>query len=83
MLGRRRPPPYCPGFRSTRCAKRTVISRNHVRGAGQDGINVLSRSTTLTRNRTVRNADLGIQAVKGVIDGGGNRPAGTGIRASA
>jgi parallel beta-helix repeat protein len=58
--------------------KRTLISRNHVRGAGQDGINVLSRSTTLTRNRAVHNDDLGIQAVKGVIDGGGNRASGNG-----
>jgi parallel beta-helix repeat protein len=58
--------------------KRTLISRNHVRGAGQDGINVLSDSTTLTRNRTFRNADLGIQAVQGVIDGGGNRASGNG-----
>jgi parallel beta-helix repeat protein len=58
--------------------KRTQISRNHVRGAGVDGINVLSRSTTLTRNRAVRNGDLGIDAVPGVIDGGGNRASGNG-----
>jgi hypothetical protein len=58
--------------------KRTLISRNHVVGSGRDGINVLSRSTKLTRNRAVRNADLGIQAVEGVIDGGGNRASGNG-----
>jgi parallel beta-helix repeat protein len=58
--------------------KRTLISRNHVRGAGADGINVLSRSTKLTRNRAVRNGDLGIDAVQGVIDGGGNRASGNG-----
>jgi parallel beta-helix repeat protein len=58
--------------------KRTLISRNHIRGAGVDGINVLSRSTKLTRNRAVRNGDLGIDAVQGVIDGGGNRASGNG-----
>ena len=68
--------PSASGISVDPVPKRTVISRNHVRGAGQDGINVLSRSTTLTRNRTVRNADLGIRAVKGVIDGGGNRASG-------
>jgi hypothetical protein len=30
-------------------------------------------STRLTRNRAVRNADLGIEAVPGVLDGGGNK----------
>jgi parallel beta-helix repeat protein len=58
--------------------KRTLISHNHVVGAGRDGISVLSRSTRLTKNRAVRNDRLGIKAVKGVIDGGGNRASGNG-----
>ena len=37
-----------------------------------------SRSTTITKNRAVRNGGLGIQAVEGVIDGGGNRASGNG-----
>ncbi|MCD6016346.1 MAG: hypothetical protein K0R88_2430 [Solirubrobacterales bacterium] len=41
-------------------------------GAGDDGFDVESRSTRLTKNRAVRNADLGIAALRGVIDGGGN-----------
>ena len=31
-----------------------------------------ARTTKLTRDRAVRNADLGIETVRGVIDGGGN-----------
>jgi parallel beta-helix repeat protein len=58
--------------------KRTRVSRNHVLGSGRDGINILSDSTKLTKNRTVRNGDLGIDAVEGVIDGGGNRASGNG-----
>jgi hypothetical protein len=39
---------------------------------------VESASTTLTRNLAVHNGDLGIEAVPGVTDGGGNRAAGNG-----
>jgi large repetitive protein len=80
----------------------SVVRRNHVRGAGEDGvhlnrktkhtllrgnrashstddgIDVESRSMKLTKNRAVRNRDLGIEAVRGVIDGGGNRASGNG-----
>ena len=52
--------------------KRTLIRRNLVVGSAGDGINVGSRGTKLTGNRAFRNGDLGIQAVRGVIDGGGN-----------
>jgi len=58
--------------------KRTLISRNRIVGAGADGIDVESRSTKLTRNQARRNGDLGIEAVRGVIDGGGNRASGNG-----
>ena len=53
-------------------ARRTRIRRNLVVGAARDGIFVLNRRTKLTGNRAFRNGDLGIQAVRGVIDGGGN-----------
>jgi parallel beta-helix repeat protein len=57
---------------------RTLLSRNHVFGAGTTGIKVGSPSTTLTRNEARRNGKLGINAVPGVIDGGGNRASGNG-----
>jgi parallel beta-helix repeat protein len=50
-----------------------VLERNHVTSSrNDDGIDVEGTSVTLTRNRAVRNADLGIEAPDGVIDGGGN-----------
>ena len=52
--------------------RRTRIRRNLVVGAERDGILALNRRTKLTGNRAFRNGDLGIQAVRGVIDGGGN-----------
>jgi parallel beta-helix repeat protein len=53
-------------------ARRTRLRRNLVVGSARDGIFVLNRRTKLTGNRAFRNGDLGIQAVRGVIDGGGN-----------
>ena len=53
-------------------AKRTLLDRNLARDAGEDGFGVDSRRTKLTRNRAVHNDDLGIAAVRGVTDGGGN-----------
>jgi parallel beta-helix repeat protein len=58
----------------------SVLRRNVAKGAGDDGFDVESRSAKLTKNRARRNADLGIDAVKGVIDGGGNRASGNGDR---
>ena len=46
--------------------------RNVATRSGDDGFDIASRSAKLTRNRAWRNADLGIEAVRGVIDGGGN-----------
>ena len=48
------------------------LRRNVAIGSGDDGFDVESRSSTLTRNRALRNAGLGIDAVRGVLDGGGN-----------
>ena len=61
----------------------TLIERNRVIGATDDGIQVLGPSTglattTITRNVAVHNGDLGIVAVTGTIDGGGNHAAGNG-----
>jgi parallel beta-helix repeat protein len=50
----------------------SVLRRNVASGAKDDGFDVESRSTRLAKNRATHNADLGIQAVRGVIDGGGN-----------
>jgi large repetitive protein len=55
-----------------------VLKRNVATGAKDDGFDVESRSTRLAKNRATRNAALGIKAVKGVIDGGGNRAHGNG-----
>jgi hypothetical protein len=41
-------------------------------GNGDDGIDVDAPATTLTRNIANHNHDLGIEAVPGVIDGGGS-----------
>jgi large repetitive protein len=53
--------------------RRSLLTGNIVIGSGDDGFDVDSRTTTLTGNRAVRNDDLGIEAVFGVIDGGGNK----------
>jgi parallel beta-helix repeat protein len=56
----------------------TLLEGNHVTGASDDGIHVRSPSTTLTHNHANRNGDLGIDAVDGVTDGGGNHATGNG-----
>ena len=50
----------------------SVLKHNVARGAGDDGFSIRSRRARLTGNRAMGNDDLGIQAVPGVIDGGGN-----------
>jgi Right handed beta helix region len=61
------------GFLIAKKDDHSRLKRNVAVAAGDDGFDVESRSTKLTGNRAVRNADLGIEAVRGVIDGGGNR----------
>jgi parallel beta helix pectate lyase-like protein len=56
----------------------TLLEGNIAIGAGDDGIDVDSPATTLTRNLAVRNGDLGIESVAGVTDGGGNHAAANG-----
>jgi parallel beta-helix repeat protein len=53
-------------------ARHSLLKGNVARGAGDDGFDIESRSIKLTRNLAVRNGDLGIEAVRGVNDGGGN-----------
>lgn len=59
-------------------ARDTLVRGNFARGAGDDGIDVDSPATTLTRNTARRNGDLGIEAVPGATDGGGNAASGNG-----
>jgi parallel beta-helix repeat protein len=56
----------------------TRLVGNWAEGSGDDGLDVESESSTLARNTARNNHDLGIEAVPGVIDGGGNRAAGNG-----
>jgi len=56
----------------------TVVLANATNGNGDDGIDVRSAATTITRNGADRNTDLGIDAVAGATDGGGNHAAGNG-----
>jgi parallel beta-helix repeat protein len=58
--------------------RHSALVRNVVTGSGDDGFDINSRTTTLTGNRARRNDGLGIEAVFGVIDGGGNRASGNG-----
>jgi parallel beta-helix repeat protein len=56
----------------------SIIKNNKAIGAGDDGFDVGMASATLTGNIAVHNGDLGIEAVDGVTDGGGNHAAGNG-----
>jgi large repetitive protein len=59
-------------------ATATLLMSNTANGNGHDGIEVSAAGTTLTRNTANFNQELGIEAVPGVIDGGGNRARGNG-----
>jgi parallel beta-helix repeat protein len=60
------------GFVVVKKDDHSLLKRNIARGAGDDGFDIASRTTKLTRNKARHNRDLGIEAVRGVIDGGGN-----------
>ena len=66
------------GISIDRAVEGTVVKRNHVFGAGGHGILVGNPTTRVTRNEARYNHRLGIKAVEGVIDGGGNRASGNG-----
>lgn len=59
----------------------TLVERNLVVGSGDDGIDVDNPRTTVSRNIALHNADLGIEAVPGITDGGGNKAHANGNRA--
>ncbi len=59
----------------------TLLLRNQANRNGLDGIRVLAISTTIAKNTADDNGNLGIEAVTGVIDGGGNKASGNGISA--
>jgi parallel beta-helix repeat protein len=56
----------------------SLLKGNIAKGAGDDGLDVSNPTTKLTHNEARRNGDLGIEAVRGVIDGGGNKASGNG-----
>jgi nitrous oxidase accessory protein NosD len=56
----------------------TLIVGNRSDNNVEDGIQVLVPATTITSNSASFNGDFGIEAVAGVIDGGGNRATGNG-----
>jgi hypothetical protein len=56
----------------------TLIERNLATGSGDDGFDIRRPAATLTANTANDNLDLGIEAVPGVVDGGGNRVGGNG-----
>lgn len=58
--------------------RHSLLIGNVVTRSADDGFEVDSPTTTLTGNRARRNGDLGIEAVFGVIDGGGNKASGNG-----
>jgi hypothetical protein len=66
------------GFDVDDKAKHTLLKRNHAVGAKDDGLDANNPTTKLTRNEARRNGDLGIEAVPGVTDGGGNKASGNG-----
>lgn len=54
------------------------LKHNVAVAAGDDGFDIESDSAKLTGNEARRNGHLGIEAVPGVIDGGGNQASGNG-----
>ena len=66
------------GLRVDAAATNTVLWGNSASKMPDDGIDVDAAGTRLRRNRATNNGDLGIEAVSGVIDLGGNAAAGNG-----
>jgi large repetitive protein len=66
------------GFLVKRKDNNSLLKGNTARGAGDDGFDIGSHTAKLSKNVALRNGDLGIAAVLGVSDGGGNRASGNG-----
>jgi parallel beta-helix repeat protein len=60
------------GFAVASPNRHSFLGGNVAIAAGGDGFDIESPSARLRNNRAIRNAELGIEAVRGVIDGGGN-----------
>jgi large repetitive protein len=56
----------------------TLSERNGATDSGDDGFDIRRAAATLTANTANDNFGLGIEAVPGVVDGGGNRASGNG-----
>jgi len=56
----------------------TIVRANHAHGNDGDGIEVQGTETRIADNTADGNGDFGIDAVAGVIDGGGNMASGNG-----
>jgi hypothetical protein len=59
-------------------ATATLLERKRTGANGHDGIEVDAAGPTVTRNTANENHEFGIDAVPGVVDGGGNRASGNG-----
>ena len=66
------------GIQVSSAATGVTIERNTSSRNGDDGIDVDTANAVITKNTANFNADLGIEAVPGVTDGGGNRARGNG-----
>ncbi len=66
------------GFLVNKKDNHSLLRGNTARGGGDDGFDIQSHTAKLTRNLALQNGDLGIAAVRGVIDAGGNRASGNG-----
>ena len=66
------------GFRVESGVTGTLLQNNTVQGFADDGIDVEAPGTVIRRNTANDNDDLGIEAVPGVVDGGGNHASGNG-----
>lgn len=66
------------GIRVDAAATATLLKGNTANDNGDDGIDIDAPGTTVTRNTANGNHDLGIEAVAGVVDGGGNRASNNG-----
>jgi nitrous oxidase accessory protein NosD len=66
------------GFALNKKDGHSLLRGNVAKRSGDDGFDIRSRTATVTGNRALRNDDLGIKAVRGVIDGGGNKASGNG-----
>ena len=66
------------GFWVARCNDQSLLKRNVAVGAEDDGFAVRSPQDEAHPQPGGRNGDLGIGALVGVIDGGGNRAHGNG-----